>query len=255
MLTIVSAAAALQTFTPFAFYSTLYAEMAMNYHIDNILIWDNFREKGECPLCGIYLTIEGKFVSSYLNEAVMEDSCRGEVNRYGFCPRHFEQLYMGDNKLGLALQAHTRLGYLMKEIEVAESRRAAQKMADKLMGHLKSCVICSLIGPHMERYAGAVAQMYGKDGEFKKLFWEGKGFCMGHFCLLLNASRNAGSCEKEYLRALSQVQAKNLERLHAELGHFADMFDYKSNGKPWGTVKDALERCINKICGRIIEKP
>ena len=48
---------------------------------------------------------------------------------------------------------------------------------------------------------------------------------------------------------------QNLERLHAELGHFADMFDYKSNGKPWGTVKDALERCINKICGRIIEKP
>ena len=45
----------------------------MNYHIDNILIWDNFREKGECPLRGIYLTIEGKFVSSYLNEAVMED--------------------------------------------------------------------------------------------------------------------------------------------------------------------------------------
>ncbi len=225
----------------------------MNYHIDNILILDNFREKSECPLCGIHSAIESQYISSYLNEAVMEDSCRGEVNRYGFCPGHFEMLYRGDNKLGLALQTHTRLGYLMKEVEPVENRRAAQKMAEKLSAQLKSCVICRLIGPHMERYAAAVAQLYAKDEEFKRIFLEGKGFCLGYFCLLLNSSRNAGSREREYLRDLSHLEIKNLERLHAELGYFTDMFDYKNNGRSWGSSKDAPERSIHKICVKYME--
>ena len=80
----------------------------MNYHINTILIWESFKGCG-CPLCAVEEEIDKGIVSQFLNEAVMVDSCRADVNKHGFCGRHFERLYRGSKKLGVALQAHTRL--------------------------------------------------------------------------------------------------------------------------------------------------
>ena len=246
--------AIVQRLLPAAFFNTFYAEATMNYHINTILIWDYFKEGSECPLCAIRSHIEKQFISSYLNEAVMEDACREEVNKYGFCKRHFVRLYEGDNKLGLALQTHTRMKHLLKRIDAIDNPKAAAKMADKLLGELESCAICRLMDANMERYVATVPKMYGKEGEFRKLFNGGKGFCLEHFSMLIKASRNAGGFEKEFLQILTKMQAENFERVYNDLGTFTDMFDYKNGGKPWGTAKGALERSINKVCGKIIEE-
>ena len=57
----------------------------MIYHVDTGLIIDKFKENSECPLCAIQGVVEEQFLHEFLNDAVMEDSTREKVNKYGFC--------------------------------------------------------------------------------------------------------------------------------------------------------------------------
>ena len=184
----------------------------------------------------------------------MVDKCRADVNKYGFCRRHFKQLYKGENKLGLALQTDTRLNFLKSKLKVASNYKDAVKMAENIKKELQSCLICNLIEFNMSRYFDTIPMMYKNEEEFKKLFKQNKGFCLNHYQRLLSSSKHANSALKEYLTDLTTLQNENLNRLEKELLFFTEKFDYKNSSKSWGTSEDALKRSINKLCGDIIEK-
>lgn len=90
----------------------------MNYHIGNMLIYQEFVSGNDCPLCRIRSILEKRLVEQYLNESVMEDFQRRMVNERGFCLHHTEMMHARQNKLSLALQHITRLTTLKGQLEI-----------------------------------------------------------------------------------------------------------------------------------------
>ena len=74
----------------------------MNYHIGNMLIYQEFNGTGVCPLCRIRNILENRLADQYMSESVMEDFQRRLVNEKGFCEHHTKMLYARQGKLSLA---------------------------------------------------------------------------------------------------------------------------------------------------------
>lgn len=224
----------------------------MNYHINTILVWDSFKKNDECPLCLIKSAVEKQIINQYLNEAVMEDDYRKDVNKYGFCKNHFKSLYGGENKLGVALQTDTRLKYLQKYLIETDNIKEAAKISENIKKELSTCIICKITETEMSRYIETIPKMFKNEKEFEELFLSGKGFCLGHFAGLLANAKNAGSRAGDFLKALTSQEKNNIERLEKELLFFTGKFDYRNSEKPWGTCEDALPRSINKVHGNTL---
>ena len=218
----------------------------MNYHIDTGLILTAFKKDCECPLCEIFKTVEKQIVSQFANEAVTSDDHRKLVNEKGFCVRHFKQLLSADNKLGIALQTHTRLKYLAN---ITQQKIKPVKTAKSLKQTLCRCTVCDLIEFNMVRYYKTCAQLYKREAGFEKMIKETKGFCVKHYAELLENSGEAGLKTKEYLKTLFEAFDTNLERISGDLNWFCDKFDFRNADKPWGTSEDALVRSVKKIHG------
>ena len=106
----------------------------MNYHIGNMLIWQEFNDGNECPLCRIRNILETRLADQYLNESVMEDFQRRMVNERGFCAHHTDMLHARQNKLSLALQHITRLTALKGKLEITADLKTAEKEAEIFIG-------------------------------------------------------------------------------------------------------------------------
>lgn len=220
----------------------------MQYHIQTTPIWDAFKSGCECPLCAIYSKTEQRLVSQYLNEAVMEPDYRVKVNKRGFCERHLKKLYEGKNKLGLALQLHTRSQALLKELRSLDNAKEAKKEAAKVRAALSTCVICDTADEMMERYAYTVAEMYLREKEFPALFAASNGFCLKHYALLLEYVAHAGKAAAQYASALTSLQRTRFSNLSDDLQAFTNQYDYRS-ARATGSAKEALPKMIGKLLG------
>lgn len=251
-------------------------------HIDTIPIWDSFSADCECPLCQLEQACEAQFIDIALGGALMEPDIRVATNESGFCQTHMAKLLQGDNKLGLALMMHTHLkdymaslgneiGALNKQMALEKQKnpvsRAAggvtkgnpfYKQLEATVAHANkrssSCFICSRIENTMERYLETILHMHKNDEKFKESFAASKGFCMHHFSALLAASQAhlGGLARIEFIEVLLKIQNENLARLEQEIEWFTLKFDYRNADKPWGNSKDAVERTMNKLQGRVV---
>lgn len=222
----------------------------MGYHIDTGLIKDKFKVDCECPLCEIQQIVEEQFLHEFLNDAVMEDNSRIRVGKYGFCAKHFDMLFSRQNKLSVALQIGTRVDVLSKYLDELSSAKSAKKIANALSDAQKSCVICSLTEESMVKYYKTIAQMFEREKTFYKTLISSKGFCLHHYSELLRYSNSAGFMKNEYVKILSGVQKRNVERLKGELKDFCDKHDYRNALKPLGTAETALPRMREKLYGK-----
>lgn len=225
----------------------------MQYHIQTNPIWDAFKSECECPMCEIYDKVNNRLVNQYLDEAVMEPAYRVKVNKFGFCSKHFVDLFDGKNKLGLGLQIHTRTEYVLQNLKKIENIKQAKKQIESIEHSLNTCVICESADEMMTRYAYTIAQMYLAEQDFPKLLTSSKGFCMPHYCLILKNASHSGAKINEYLNVLSALQMEQLTRLNRETEWFTLKFDYRNKEKSWGTSKDAVPRGINKLRGKIVK--
>ena len=222
----------------------------MGYHIDTALIKDKFKTDCECPLCEIKKEAEKQFLYEFLNDAVMADDCRVEVRKKGFCAEHFNKLFAGQNKLSVALQMETRLSALGGLFEPVKSAGQAKKRAAEVEKSLDSCVICELLNESMVKYYKTIAQLFAREKEFSKLLYASKGFCFNHYAELLKYSADAGFMTKDYLKAVTDVQAKAVARLHGELNTFCAKHDYRNANMPLGNAETALPRTGEKFYGK-----
>lgn len=253
-------------------------------HLDTIPIWDAYKQDAECPLCLMEEACEKQFLDVALGGAMMEPDTRIATNRKGFCAQHFHKLYQAQNKLSLALMTHTHLKDVMastqeaakaleKAVEAEKKKnpvaRAAgdvtrtspvhkqlMALADHVCGRMDSCFICERVNGTMERYVETICYLYKKDESFRKAFADSKGVCMHHYPLLLRgAARHlSGQTALSFAQALVEVQRRNLERVEHDLEWFTLKFDYRNQDKPWGESKDAVERSLNKLQGRVIPR-
>ncbi len=225
----------------------------MQYHIQTTPIWDAFKENDGCPMCKLYERTEARLIKQYVGDAVMEPDARIKVNKRGFCADHLKKLFTGGNKLGLALQVHTRTDSIISDMEVVNNAKKAKKLAEKLSKTIDTCVICDEIEKTMVRYAYTVAQMFAVEREFPKVFAESSGFCLPHFIELLGYVSYAGHAAESYAAALSKKQIDSMRKANSDLERFTQRFDYRSTDKFSGSTDDALAVSINKLKGNIVK--
>lgn len=221
----------------------------MNYHIGNMLIYQEFNGASECPLCKIRNILEKRLVDQYLNESVMEDSQRRMVNELGFCPHHTQMLQARPNKLSLALQHITRITTLKSKIEVAANIKTAAELAEKFITAGKTCVICEGVEVNMIRYYKTVAEMFFAESKFKDILLSTRGFCFEHFGSLLKYAKYARGKKKDYVYTLTKLERESLNKLLEDLQWFTAKHDYRNADKPWNGAEDALQRSVYKLHG------
>ncbi len=221
----------------------------MHYHIGRMLIDENFKKSDLCPMCLIKLKVESRLAEQYLGEGVMEDDTRKEVNKLGFCLRHFDMLYKMQSKLGLALQTFTRLATIKKVLDEPKSPSAAKKQAQKIRELGKSCVVCKYLDEHMIRYYKTVAEIFGGEPTFKERIDQTNGFCLEHYSGLIEYSSYAGKSADEYLKLLYRKEKERLDKLGDKLTEFCSRFDYRNASKPIGDEKTALPESRAAIYG------
>ena len=222
----------------------------MRYHISTSLILQEFpKTSNVCPLCEIRKIVENNLAEQYLNEAVMVTGVRYKVNEKGFCARHFDKLFEGQSKLGLALQCVTRLNVLMDDMTPSASVRLAKKKAQKLSARETTCVICDSVEEHMQRYYKTVAELYLEEEDFRDLLGFSRGFCLHDYAQLVLNGSYAGSKAKEYVNLLAKTEKENYLNLQSDLQWFCDRHDFRNAGKDLGKAKDALPRTRARLYG------
>lgn len=223
----------------------------MGYNISTMHIWRLFNGDSECPMCKLKLKTECDIAESYLSEAVMEDDEREQVNKHGFCKDHYDLLYSGKNKCGLALQELTRLKKVDKMIKPIDVKSAVKK-AKKLREELDDCIICRKLEFNMKRYFETVARLYGDDERFRKQFATVKGFCYPDYIRLVENAPKAGKYAKQFLEVLYEKQKESAKELYNNLETFTLAFDYRSTSLPPKSAAQSLVQARIKFYG---EKP
>lgn len=226
----------------------------MRYHIDTIPVWDAFKQDSECPLCDLYKNSEAGYLDSFLGASVMEPDVRIEVNRKGFCAKHFSMMLPMKNRLGLALVTHTHLKEAMQADSARPPKRGGlfsrRSAPEEPAG--ETCIVCDRLENTMNRYLYTVLHLFESDAEFRKVFLASKGLCMPHAQALVTMAGESLSAAKAeaFCTQLDALQKQNLARVEQELFWFTQKFDYRNADKPWGNSKDAPERAIIKLRGR-----
>ncbi len=219
-------------------------------------IWRYFNGECECPMCKIKQIVERDLADSYLSEAVMEDAERAKVNKFGFCSSHYDLLYVGRNKLGLALQMSTRLKRIIELTKPISNEKEAIKTAKKLRENTETCIICDKIEFHMERYFKTVPALYKDDAKFReKTFLTVNGFCYPHFIRLVENAKKAGKYSKEFLEILVSKQRESLEKLKGEIDDFTLAFDYRATSLPSKESAKSLKTTRLKLYGDLSLPP
>jgi hypothetical protein len=201
----------------------------MQSTIYTIPLHDAFDVPGECPFCAIQEKIETEATEYALGPAMMEPDTRIELNKRGFCRKHFSALAQRKNKLALALVLETRLAEILRTGE------------DALSGE---CFVCNRTEQHMKRYLSNAAYMFLNDTSFRAKFETRERFCLPHVKQLLEISKKELKRKQysELRTAVFTVLQRDLNALRADARKFADSFDYRNAGKELGTEKDVLNR-------------
>lgn len=230
--------------------STAPLRRKMFCHINTALIYQEFAKPNGCPLCAIRKIVEKDIVLSYLNEKVMVRDVRQVVNEKGFCAKHFDLMFGGQSKLGLALQTVTRLNVLKQFAEETDSARKAKKFAAEIFKAEKTCIICDEVENHMMRYCSTVARMFGDNPDCQALIEGTEGFCLHDYALLLAASSAAQDKKRQFVACVTKVENAALNKLGIDLQWFCDHHDYRNKDLPLGDAETALPRAREKIYGK-----
>ena len=255
----------------------------MKYELETIPIWDTYRMDGECPLCILDEKAERGYIDFFLGNSVMVPEMRVEVNKTGFCPGHWLKLFEAEkNRHPLGLVCHTHLKESMSALEREERGLAAKagktakldtgpddtegetgplmklisRYAETLRGRERDCMICSRVDYTVKRYAFTIVYLWRKDREFREAFDASRGFCHHHLPFILEMAvevlgrKDLGA----FVCSTLGLQEKSLRRLEGELLWFTQKFDYQNDQKPWGTSKDALNRTLQKLSGKIMHE-
>ena len=117
-----------------------------------------------------------------------------------------------------------------------------------------TCILCDSIEENTRRYAYTLLHLYKTDAAFRKAFAASKGVCLPDMALLLEMAEEAlsGQVLLDFIQDLCNAVEKSLTKMEGDIEGFTLKFDYRNGDKPWGDSKDAVERSLNKLQGRVI---
>lgn len=241
----------------------------MKYELETIPIWDAYDMETECPLCVLGDRAEKRYIDFFLGSSVMAPEMRVEVNKTGFCRKHFQELFSSEkNRHGLGLLSHTHvkefitplfkkqrnLSALSKVKTSPRLKKSTHAYNKFLQEHEKACLICDRLDYTLKRYAFTIVYLWQTDPKFEEKFGESKGFCLYHspYVLDMAAEVIGGGKYSSFINQVLSLQEKSFKRLEKEILWYTQKFDYQNNDKPWGTSKDALNRILQKLTGVVM---
>lgn len=235
----------------------------MRIQLDTIPVWDAIKAGGECFLCDLKKKAEAASVKFYLGPSVMNPETRVKVNQSWFCQEHVQKLLAAGKVQGMALMSDTYLQELrdglektMKGILDAKAGRKLDKAiasyGQALEQHRPHCLICQQVEEHVIRYTYTVAYLYGHDPDFAKALKASKGFCLPHYRMLLEWSKDALDAEtrKKFSTDLTELELENLSRLQKDVFWQTQKYKAENFDKPWNGCEDAQKRVMGAIFGR-----
>ena len=214
-----------------------------------------------CAFCALYNKLEENELDLILGASMMEPDVRIKTNKDGFCPTHFDMMFVRKNRLGLALMLESHLDDRKPHIfpgGVSELFGQSADKAAKGMGELEStCYVCGRINYHFERMIKTAVFLWEQDGEFRKKFAAQPYFCLPHYKKLLECAKNDLSKKdfKEFYRTAGELEKKYYEKLSEDVSWFCKKFDYRYENEPWYDSKDAVERAIKFLSSDVHKEP
>ena len=165
-------------------------------------------------------------------------------------------MFSGKNRLGLALMLESHLDEQRKNF----SRGLFSKPGDVEIKSIEKldddCYVCARIEYHFSKMLETAALLWDKDETFHKKLSAQPYFCLPHYKRFLEAARQRLSKKRfaDFYKQASDVENKYFDELREDVSWFCKKFDYRYNDEPWKNSKDAVERAIAFLSGKVQTK-
>ncbi len=229
----------------------------MREDITSIPVSEVFEPRDGCPICRMRDLLEKRVAEYITGAAMMEPDVRIETNRLGFCIDHFRAIMKQRNRLGVALILESHLAELEKTVFHGAPiiGKSGKKQAKSAAERTATCFVCQQVDWAMERMLATVCRLWENEEDFRTLFAEQPLLCLPHFTELVSAAEKTMSKKQlpAFAKAASALSHSYLDELRGDVSHFCKMFDYRSSseGADWGNSKDAVERAVQYLTGRM----
>jgi len=230
----------------------------MKFQLEIIPVYDAWKENSGCPLCSLMSRMEKKHVEYFLGNSVMNPETRVEVNKTGFCPKHFSMLPEAGHPHHLGLICHTHIQQRKKEIEKklsALKRNTSVKTVSDFNKFITistdSCMICDSLKTDIQRYTYTAVILFFREKEFRDLFINSSSLCIRHISdLLVTASEILKKKElKEFINAAADTAVKQMNLLENEILNYTRVFDPQYDGMDLKNNSSAHKKVIEFLSG------
>lgn len=221
--------------------------------IYTIPVNEAFDENGSCPFCRMKKKLEENEIDLILGASMMEPDIRIQTNEKGFCSRHFEQMFVAQKRLPLALMLESHLDQIRKEC--ATPKISLKEKLSGVAAHTESfcqtCYVCERVEFHLSKMFETACLLWEMDIEFRKKMENQTYFCLPCYTRFLKTAKLYISKKKlpDFLDAAQKVEMGYLDELKGDVSHFCKKFDYRYAKEPWGNARDAVERSIRFLSG------
>ena len=238
--------------------------MGIKYQLETIPVWDGITDSSECFLCDLMQEAEQDSLKFYLGASVMNPETRIKVNTIGFCQKHTSLLVQSGSPNAMAVLWESHFAETRKQIEASlselenthNSKKTISKLSKIVTSRVKdpnsNCLICNRMEERLNRYCFTIPYLWGQDSNFREAFAKSKGFCLPHMTKILELSLEAldSKQQKEFAKAMSLLQEKNLDRVAHDLWYMTEHYKSENINKPWNGCEDAQKRAVKKEIGK-----
>ncbi len=212
-----------------------------------------------CPFCRLYNKLEQDELELILGASMMEPDVRLKTNELGFCRDHFTMMLRRPKRLPLSLMLESHLAEQVKNLGRGGlfPGKNGENAAKKFTTLDRSCYICSRIEYNFTRMQQTAALLWENDPAFKEKVLGQPFFCLSHYAGFVAAAKERLGRRDfgDFYKAVSEHEGEYMDKLQADVSWFVKKFDYRYEDEPWGDAKDAPERAIAFLAGRIHEEP
>ncbi len=212
-----------------------------------------------CPFCRLYNKLEQDELELILGASMMEPDVREKTNELGFCRDHFAMMLRRPKRLPLALMLESHLAVQGENLgrKGLFMGKNGDTAAKKFTTLASSCYICGRIEYNFTRMQETAALLWESDESFREKALAQPFYCLPHYAGFVSAAKERlGRREfADFYKAIVARQAEYMDNLSADVSHFCKKFDYRYEDEPWGNAKDAPERAIDFLNGKIHVEP
>ena len=231
----------------------------MKETICTIPINDVFGPIDGCPICRLYEMLEKNSIEYITGSAMMEPDVRIETNKKGFCGNHLNMMIAQGKRLQNALILETHLEKILEDYfpEKVKGKANIKELA-QIKKMEESCFVCERIEWGLTHMFETIFDSYEKDEEFRKLYNKQTHICLPHYTDIMIASASKkgirGKVATQFNEDSSKLVRNYLSQLKGDVTHFCSMFDYRNRGGDFKNSRDAIERSVEFLTAKKVEK-